>query len=546
MPPNWSNRVRELLLEQGDKAQMVAWRVLRDRPSAEDAVQEALVHMLGRPQEGMDETRLVAYFLGMVRNMARMQLRTVSRRRRREMTHGPELLESFPTAREKDAGNDELVARIRDSIDDLPERERETVCLCCEAGCTQQDASRILGVKRSTVSYRLNAGLARLRRMLVRQGLTVGSVVALGERIRAIGPAPAPALKARLEAIVQHYRETGTIPDWALTKKGAGKAASVSARAGKSAWSGTLFPVLAATTVIALAAVGVGYGVYQAPETGGPNKKEKKAAPEKEGNAEHDPVRSIRIVREVQVSIPILSMPSDSMAFDGKSLWVSHAPGPTWTVVDPQTGRSRIRKLHAPSRGLAWDGTRLWTLLRDASPTGHAKKQGRWRLHALNPGTLESMRSHDLPHERIPHEKSSSVKYAICAREDAVMFQFGGNERWYEMDKAKWRWRSSVRRFPRGAVWQKGTCWSAKRSLSPRHRGFDILTHDGAGRSRLHARLLTKNLLAPTPPLLAPAGRGRVWLLAACIKPQACRLYLVEMRGVKTGAHTHDVPAPGP
>jgi hypothetical protein len=451
---------------------------------------------------------------------------------------------------------------VRNSLDLLPEPLRESVCLCCEVGCTQRDAASILGIGHRTVGYRVKKGLEQLRRILEKKGITTESAFSLGAWITEIGPPPAPALQARLKAIEEHYHETGTFPDWALKKTAAGKAASVSARAGKGAWSGALLPAVAATTVLALAA-GIGYGLwqpYQAPETADPQKKDSSEKRKKEDDkADAVPAGTLRIVREVPVVVGAslaamvlrarFSAFGSSMVFDGKAIWKAGAQG--LLRIDTKTGRVSEKRMRATVSSLAWDGKHFWALLAAGPRMADKKKSGNkalsWRLHALDPKTLGSTRSFDLPAEPREADKGlggsisrSTLWSSLFARDDAVFISLPGSGV-YRLDLAEGKWTRTdlpppPRRFP--AVSQDGSLWR----LSPCatfSAWLEIVRHTRertvrSYRAGVNGRIRTCGL--------APAGQGRFWILGAGLKES--RLYLVELpdaakaakRGERAGA----------
>ena len=72
------------LLALGDRAYLLAVRMLGAKEGAEDAVQQAYLNATGDLRKGVRPEKLDAWFLGAVANAARKQLRTETRRRRRE------------------------------------------------------------------------------------------------------------------------------------------------------------------------------------------------------------------------------------------------------------------------------------------------------------------------------------------------------------------------------------------------------------------------------------------------------------------------------
>ncbi len=72
------------------------------------------------------------------------------------------------------AGSRELAQVLDEELDQLPERFRSVVVLCCLEGCTSGEAARSLGCPQGTVDSRLATAKRKLRDRLTRRGIVPG------------------------------------------------------------------------------------------------------------------------------------------------------------------------------------------------------------------------------------------------------------------------------------------------------------------------------------------------------------------------------------
>jgi RNA polymerase sigma-70 factor (ECF subfamily) len=208
-----------LLAKEMKYAYWIALRATKSPSLAEDAVQEACAHFLNhRPQqEGIENMR--SYFLSAVHKQALTLLRGETRRRRREEAYanGTPLV----AAAEKEAPNtDELARAARAALASLPLDERMAVSLCSEQGFSLQAAAKIAGVPKTTLAGRVNRGLEKLRKILVQQGYSVATPLAVGTALSSL---PLPAVPAGLTAALQNLAANPALA--------AAKAAKLSAKA---------------------------------------------------------------------------------------------------------------------------------------------------------------------------------------------------------------------------------------------------------------------------------------------------------------------------
>lgn len=147
----------------GSLVYSVANRILRDTGAAEEVLQD-IFHRLWRAAASFDAERgsLGSWLLVMARN------RSIDRLRRR----GPaaeDPVESLPPAIlniESDAARDEMVARVRRALEELPEPQRKAMELAYFEGLTQSEIASHTGDPLGTVKTRLRTALASLRKAL--------------------------------------------------------------------------------------------------------------------------------------------------------------------------------------------------------------------------------------------------------------------------------------------------------------------------------------------------------------------------------------------
>jgi RNA polymerase sigma factor (sigma-70 family) len=150
-------------------AYALAFRVVRDRALAEDAVQDAF----------LAAWRSADRFVG-EKGKARTWVLTLVHRRavdlvRREEPRRAEPLEAAPheaaEATEEQAWITLERERVQDALRRLPDPQREAIELAYFAGFTQSELADRLGQPIGTVKSRTFAGLARLRDLLAEPGI---------------------------------------------------------------------------------------------------------------------------------------------------------------------------------------------------------------------------------------------------------------------------------------------------------------------------------------------------------------------------------------
>jgi RNA polymerase sigma-70 factor, ECF subfamily len=154
----------ELYDRFGRLAFRLAFRILRDRALAEDAVQEAFLAVWRSADAYKRERAKPSTWI----------LTVVHRRAvdivRREQSRRGEPLEVAPEPESGPADDDAVLrdrrAAVQAALTELPGEQRQALELAYYGGLTQSELAERLGVPLGTVKSRMFAGLGRLRELL--------------------------------------------------------------------------------------------------------------------------------------------------------------------------------------------------------------------------------------------------------------------------------------------------------------------------------------------------------------------------------------------
>jgi len=152
---------RQVLLEHVGFLRAIALGVLRNEADADDAVQQTLATALQKPPA--DDSNLRGWLATVVRNFARMQLRSRSRRRAREESVAKR--EGAPSTA-RIAQRMEMERHVVDAIASLDEPFRTTLILRFYDDLQPKEIAARMGVPAATVRTRLKRGLDKLRAQL--------------------------------------------------------------------------------------------------------------------------------------------------------------------------------------------------------------------------------------------------------------------------------------------------------------------------------------------------------------------------------------------
>jgi RNA polymerase sigma factor (sigma-70 family) len=148
----------------GRLAYGLAFRILRDRSLAEDAVQEAFL-AVWRSADSYKRERAKpsTWILTVVHRRAVDLVRREERRRGEPLEGAPE-----PTTQpaDEDASLRDRRAAVQSALRELPGDQRQALELAYYGGLTQSELAERLGVPLGTIKSRMFAGLGRLRELL--------------------------------------------------------------------------------------------------------------------------------------------------------------------------------------------------------------------------------------------------------------------------------------------------------------------------------------------------------------------------------------------
>ena len=154
----------ELYDRFGRLAYGLAYRILRDRALAEDAVQEAFL-AVWRSADAYKRERAKpsTWILTVVHRRAVDLVRREERRRGEPLEGAPEPASG---SADEDVALRDRRAAVQSALAELPGDQRQAIELAYYGGLTQSELSERLGVPLGTVKSRMFAGLGRLRELL--------------------------------------------------------------------------------------------------------------------------------------------------------------------------------------------------------------------------------------------------------------------------------------------------------------------------------------------------------------------------------------------
>lgn len=161
----------ELVRRYQKMAYNLAFRMLGDAPSAEDATQEAFISAwknIRRFRGGSFK----AWVLQITANACRDQLRRIRRRPiipLESLTYDPP---SVSTESPEDyAIRKEMGGHVQKGLETLSDEQRMAVILCDIQGLTYEEVAEVMGCSMGTVKSRINRGRSQLRDYFVKMEL---------------------------------------------------------------------------------------------------------------------------------------------------------------------------------------------------------------------------------------------------------------------------------------------------------------------------------------------------------------------------------------
>lgn len=137
---------------------MVAFRILRNRADAEDAVQDVFLKLLKNVPTEISNGR--AYIFQTVRNTAISRLR---RRNFETSTDPEELLPLLRNDEAEDGGSDSVAEQFEELMEELDDEEREIFTLHVDAELGFREIARMTGLSAASVFRRYRSAIRKLR-----------------------------------------------------------------------------------------------------------------------------------------------------------------------------------------------------------------------------------------------------------------------------------------------------------------------------------------------------------------------------------------------
>jgi RNA polymerase sigma-70 factor (ECF subfamily) len=150
----------------GGAGYSLAYRILGDRPAAEDCIQEAFIS-IWRSGARFDRTRgsVRSWTLSIVRNRAIDALRSKSGKAPKLTFDDDAILESRPASEHTEAEvlAAETAVEVRGAISQLPSEQSKVIELAYFGGFSQSEIAGMLSVPLGTVKGRMRLGLEKIR-----------------------------------------------------------------------------------------------------------------------------------------------------------------------------------------------------------------------------------------------------------------------------------------------------------------------------------------------------------------------------------------------
>ena len=156
----------ELLERHYARIFRIALRLLGNRADAEDVAQEVCIGLATKISKWRGAGLFTTWLYRVVVNATHDAMRRNATRRRYER----EAAESYRKARPNATEAGSNATWLREALGKLSRKQRETVILVIAEGLTHAEAAKVLGVRESTVSWRLHAARKRLRQLAMPEG----------------------------------------------------------------------------------------------------------------------------------------------------------------------------------------------------------------------------------------------------------------------------------------------------------------------------------------------------------------------------------------
>ncbi len=178
--PDWGEDTDEALylsLKQGNQSALailydrysrlvytIAFRILNSGSEAEDLTQEIFLNLWQKSAYNPDRSSLSRFLSVVTRNRAIDRVRTRSNRQRilKGMTPQGPAIEPFSLPEEQ-VSQSERSQRVREALQNLPEKQRELLWLAFYHGFSQSEIASHTNIPLGTVKSRIRQGLLKLK-----------------------------------------------------------------------------------------------------------------------------------------------------------------------------------------------------------------------------------------------------------------------------------------------------------------------------------------------------------------------------------------------
>ena len=157
-----TNSKRDLLIAEVPRLRRYAIALLRDRPSADDLVQDVLVRALGRLHLWREGTNMRTWLFTIMHNLHANDRRRAARATDDRPLDEAALSKGTPATQESALE----LSQLASAIAGLPESQRQILLLVGMEGFSYADAAQALDVPVGTVMSRLSRAREDLRRVM--------------------------------------------------------------------------------------------------------------------------------------------------------------------------------------------------------------------------------------------------------------------------------------------------------------------------------------------------------------------------------------------
>jgi RNA polymerase sigma-70 factor, ECF subfamily len=156
----------ELVGTYRERLYRVAWRILRDDESAEDATQEAFIKVYRHIARFQERSSLYTWMYRITMNIA---LNKLKRDRFRKMVPLGDMIREDKSPRSDPARmtmGSEVVERVREAVETLPDKQRAVFTLKFYEGLSHKEIADVVGCSEGTSKANYFHAVRKLRKLL--------------------------------------------------------------------------------------------------------------------------------------------------------------------------------------------------------------------------------------------------------------------------------------------------------------------------------------------------------------------------------------------